>query len=135
MSTDLSEIFARKAKRLREEEEDNRLLAENAADAAAELKASLESIAHSTGQHVLSLLGYDRDTVIKWANNQKTPLFMDADEENKFNDEVKNKYLGKTVQFKNDKGKDEEAKIGDRGRPKGALIAAWRDGREISVKN
>lgn len=131
MTIDISEILARKAKREQEEEEDNRLLAENAALATQELKKSLESIAKSAGKHPLDLLGYDRDFVIKWANSQKPGLFVDDEEKSKFNEFIK-PYKGKEFKFLNDKDKIETAKISDRGVVKASLVKAWRDNPEIA---
>ena len=132
MADDAAEILARIDRREREQEEDMKLLAEKSVEAARQIKKQLDGLARTTGKDVLEILGYDRETVMKWANSQKEPLFESDEEKEEFEQFLK-PFKGKIKEFKfiNDKDKIETAKISDRGVVKAALVKAWRENPDL----
>ena len=129
MADDAAEILARIDRREREQEEDMKLLAEKSVEAARQIKKQLDGLARTTGKDVLEILGYDRDTVMKWANSQREPLFESDEEKAEFN-KFKADNLGE-FPYLDEKGTLQVATLSKIGAPKRSLIVAWRKDKNI----
>lgn len=122
MTKSVQEILARKAQRLKEEEEDNKLLADSYIEAASEYKKGLQSLASVVDKHILDLLSLKVEEVKEWLKSQKVPILTEEEMEQLTQyrrANIDRKYLGQ---------KGEERKISTQGVASAYMQQAWKDG-------
>lgn len=128
MTKSVQEILARMEARRREEEEDKKLLSDSYKEAASEIKSQLDDLAGIVGKHPLDLLDYDTEQVKEWLASKKPPLFESEDEALAWK-----LYKGANEDKWFSDGKDKyQVKI--KGSPNAKLVAAWRAGTLVPVK-